>query len=181
MSAAPKLQPDQDPVAIVAPVLIARDLRAQSRMTVFTFIAVLVLGMVISFDMLQPPQGLESPDGAATKLRNPASMTNETKDVAAADQAVDVRTDCNPTAEIVIPAFVNQVRLIGSACTPRTAFESSQINNVTNGYAATVFYPTPAEYTTDYISLSRDENLIHITHFMKKSGREVRELKIRRE
>ena len=178
MSAARKLELDENLVTADVTPESSQLQRARARMTGIMAVVVLGLGFAISFDMIQPPAGMDISKGSATQIRNPASV--QSNDSNLAEQAVDVPTNCELGMDIVVPAFVNQVRLVGSACGPRSTFEHSEINNVTNGYAATVYYPTPATFTTDYISLSKDENLIHITHFMKKTGREVREVRVRR-
>ena len=53
-------------------------------------------------------------------------------------------------------------RLRGRACTDEAAALSTQIQNRSNGYIATVFHRDPQSFTTDYINLNEGQNEIAV-------------------
>jgi hypothetical protein len=53
-------------------------------------------------------------------------------------------------------------RLKGQACTDESAALSTQIQNKSNGYIATVFHRDPQSFTTDYINLNEGVNEIAV-------------------
>jgi hypothetical protein len=53
-------------------------------------------------------------------------------------------------------------RLKGQTCTDEAAALSTQIQNRSNGYIATVFHRDPQSFTTDYINLNEGQNEIAV-------------------
>ena len=70
-------------------------------------------------------------------------------------------------------------RLRGRTCTPNAIALSTQIQNKSNGYIATVFHRDPQNFTTDYINLNVGENEIAV-RFDTNSGAVNRKIEITR-
>jgi hypothetical protein len=70
-------------------------------------------------------------------------------------------------------------RLKGQACTNESTALSTQIQNKSNGYIATVFHRDPQSFTTDYINLNEGQNEIAVK-FATENGLIERKIMITR-
>lgn len=172
----------------------------QLKMLVWTFIAVVVMGIGVSFSLLTPPKSVtiarnksrtEKVALVESSDRSPASAQPQFSALAIDDngqQALDFTLSCDMQFSR-FAANVAQVRLTGESCLPQAKqlrkpasrqFASSDIRNEANGFSATVFYPREARFTTDYITLSHGENRISIRHIFSDGAREERDYVIDR-
>lgn len=170
---------------------------AQTKMILWTFAAVLVMGFGVAASVLNPPASVvlkhvktqeqiqaslvETPD------RSPASQAPQFSALAIDDkgqQAIDFTLPCDGALSRFASGVV-QVRISGHLCDkpgarPARAISSSEIRNTTNGFSATVFFPKSDSFTTDYITLSPGKNQIRILHQLKAGGRVERDFVIER-
>ncbi len=151
-------------------------------MIVWTFVLVASLGVTITLAVLEPPAARRS-----DPARRPASVAQnpELEPAAPADRsatAADVELGCGPAAAALMPANVRQIRITGGYCgrNPGRAIVSSAVTNSTNGFIATVFYPSKTGYTTDYISLADGENAIRVEHAFNDGTSERRDVIVSR-
>lgn len=171
----------------------------QKQLIIWTSILVVGLGAVVALVCLQPPAQSEAlfMSRAYARLHHPLNTrrpaaeqpapgviaATSDRDDARHIQALDVTLDCdskNTKPEVHFENEANQLRISGKLCQPGEEILSSEIRNEANNTTATVFFPTVASYTTDYIALAIGENRIRILNILKSGGREERELKIDR-
>lgn len=158
-------------------------------MILYTVVVVLLAGAGAVASLLQPPSTLAAKKIAQTEIRTsnraPAGEGPATYIADAIDengtQAIDFNMPCEGNTRF--SRNVVQVRLSGKLCgkLAQQDIEQSEIRNMTNGFSATVFYPGPHAFTTDYITLVGGENQIHIQHILKSGTRYDRTLMIERE
>ncbi len=169
---------------------------AQFQMMVWTFVAVVLTGVVVVSSLLSPPSTLvlERKKLALTEPlvetadRSPASVDSQFSATAIDDkgqQALDFTLPCEGSTKF--SKSVVQVRLSGSLCVKQTGrksptreIASTEIRNEANGFSATVFYPGKNRFTTDYMSLVPGTNRIRILHVFKQGGKEERDFLIER-
>jgi hypothetical protein len=150
---------------------------AQKQMIHWTLILVLALGALNLLFMFQQPERVQNPIRKSSgSSRTPASAGEianveiPVSDHPQLTSATELTVDCNPqTHPSVLPANIKYARISGTIC-PRPGRHRSggsrvtEIKNLANGFAATVFNLSEREFTTDYISLMDGENHIQISH-----------------
>jgi hypothetical protein len=164
-----------------------------------TLALVIMMGSITVYAMLQAPIGdknikalANGPEDAKANRAiasvsasgtPPVNVTTTVIDTRNATEAIELTMNCKSPEHLVFTDLVRQVRLTGEPC-PDTAnkneVERTQIRNLSNGFAATVFAKTPLHYTTDYISLARGQNNIEITHLLKSGKQETHVYQIER-
>lgn len=168
----------------------------QKQMLFWTSVLVVALGVVSVMILLQPPPqsaALSMSPGYARVVRAKIRMQNaaigstvkapkaaESRNPASSPglvvdeglRATDILIPCHGSTRTQLDDGVNQARLSGRICGPGREIASSEIKNITNGTSATVFFPTPKAYTTDYIALEPGDNQIKIVHSLKGGDNE---------
>ena len=89
-------------------------------------------------------------------------------------QATDIELNCQTGKThdgVLLASSIKQIRISGSSCVRGERIRSSEVINSANGFSATVFFPTPSTFTTDYISLHEGQNLIRITQIYSDGQR----------
>ncbi len=174
----------------------------QRQLIIWTSVLVAALGIVVVFSFLQPPTSQEALFTSRAYARKhpkmrklasevkqatqqvPAANTEKTIDLAIANgskaQAIEVKLDCSGVKHGQFENSVNQMRFSGQLCAQHQEISSTEIHNEANGTSATVFFPTPNSFTTDYITLSPGPNRIRILNFLKNGSREQREFLVER-
>ncbi|MEK7356841.1 MAG: hypothetical protein AAB250_10350 [Bdellovibrionota bacterium] len=161
---------------------------ALQQYVLWTFTVVVTMGAVVLFTLAQPPSPLQ------TKLRRPSSIATESsrRPAAAAPvfssseavegpQAAEMTLPCEGKSDLA--KAVTQVRLSGASCLAANAkrdIVSVELLNDANGFSATVFYPTPRTFTTDYVALNDGENKIKILITYANGEREERAVVVAR-
>ena len=84
---------------------------------------------------------------------------------------------------IVLESPSRFIRLEGEVCgkisqSKRRVFTDSSINNSTNGFEATIFYPTRNSFTSDLISLHSGENQLSVEHELFNGEKFSAQLKV---
>jgi hypothetical protein len=163
---------------------------------------VVALGVVIVLSFLQPPISQDKlftsrayarkqpkPRQLASEKKAPSNSINQAHSTRAIDsaivnggkaQAIEVRLDCSGKNHGLFEKAVNQMRLTGKTCAKNQEISSTEVHNEANGTSATVFFPTPRSFTTDYISLAPGPNRIRILNFLKNGIREEQEFLVER-
>lgn len=126
------------------------------------------------------PKRLSAPDAkSAAEKRAPASKPAPPPEMSAmalddknSFQAVDLTLQCKDAGKTSFAKGVAQVRLNGRACEPGAEIASTEVRNDSNGFSATVFFPKPGKFLTDYITLAQGENKIRVLHVLKNGARE---------
>jgi len=156
-------------------------------MIIWTFSIVTVLGAVSMHFLLEPPQSgrtstsNEISSSLPFSIRALASIpqddTSESVDLNSSaniienDEILDL--SCEPAKEpIQVAQRIRQIRLRGEDCQVASSSgeeSKTKIDNLTNGFNASVFSTQPGLFTTDYISLDEGKNQIKISQ-TKKSG-----------
>ena len=164
--------------------------RRQARMSAWTALLALVLGIVTVGLMLEPIKPGAS--RTSSDARGPASasplaslmspLTSRTAPVLTGPITAEVKLPCGAPHLIRLGHSVRQVRLTGPIClrSAPAADPGSEIKNISNGFVATAFFPLPHAFTTDYISLSPGANRISIVHSWGGRLTETREFTIER-
>lgn len=110
-------------------------------------------------------------------LKNSTAPNVLNSDIDAKNDAgsVDVSLNCQSTERAQFVNSVAQIRLIGTTCKTNIDISATEIRNLSNGASATLFYPTPKTYSSDYIALTLGENKLHVSHLFKDGSREEHE------
>ncbi len=152
------------------------DARFYQQMILWTFCLAVGLGIVSYFILIQPPAQFAKQDVAPVtsgEVRTPASDDNISTETTSLDaknlsQAVEISLNCKTQNKSQFSAGVKLIRITADFCkstkkSPQIIVKST-VQNLTNKFMATVFYPSPRTYTTDYISLEPGVNRIEIHH-----------------
>jgi hypothetical protein len=147
-----------------------------------TGIVVLTGGLVALSLLATNPQ--EESSNLTSIARAPASLVGMALTPAKETNALLERTsvlefDCNPPESATVTPEIRQVRIHGRLCGETSAI-GAEILNLTNGFTATVFIPTPESFTSDYIHLADGANRLRITYLLAGGERLVREFGVKR-
>lgn len=163
------------------------------RYILWTAAAVILFGALVVFTLIEPPSPLQA---SMLKARRPSAVAIEAsrRPAAAMPAAASYEPDSDvhesaeldlacDKAETVYTKSVTQVRLSGASCSVMNAkrdISSVELLNDANGFSATVFYPTPRTFTTDYVALKEGDNKIKILINFVNGEREERTLIVAR-
>ncbi|MES2964704.1 MAG: hypothetical protein V4760_12500 [Bdellovibrionota bacterium] len=153
------------------------------RYMLWTTVAVVLMGAIVLLTLAQPPSPLRAqlrrPSSIAViSSRGPAAALPTTATSAPESNlplSVELTLPCEGQSDY--PKKVTQIRLSGSSCSNAHAkreIVSVELLNDANGFSATVFYPTPKTFTTDYVALVEGENKIKILINYANGEREER-------
>ena len=175
----------QPPSAMGPPSLVRRspDLLERSQEDVSTPLPSSGLGLDVRRGQSEvPPNSPNSPASSASPAsqRIPASARLISPDGRA--DALEIPVGCKDSSHELAPN-IKQVRLTGSFCSRslKATARLSEVINEANGVAATVFYPGPNSFTTDYLSLRDGKNRFTVSHSFNDGTTEKREIVVRRE
>lgn len=154
----------------------------QSLVKLMTGIVVLTGGLVALSLLATNPK--EESSNLTSMARAPASLVGMALTPAKEAAALLERTsilefDCNPPESATVTQDIRQVRIHGKLCGTQATI-GAEILNLTNGFTATVFTPTPETFTSDYIHLADGANRLRITYLMASGERLVREFGVKR-
>ncbi len=131
--------------------------------------------------VIPPPDDsadLARPRGPASRTR--PSYISESLDNQNNLQAIELPLACRPSNKArgtapeqiyKLPENASQVRISGVPC-ELSEIASSEIVNLTNHSSATVFFPKPGHFTTDYLTISPGPNRIHVVHLDSEGEKE---------
>ena len=159
--------------------------------TLWTASIVAVMSAVVFATLAEPPAGFAAQD--STLVSTAASFKIDSREPAAVSpnviseslggtkglQAVELTLPCEPTKNNFVNA-VSAVRLTGSNCGPKREISSVEVLNDANGFSATVFFPDPNSFTTDYVALMPGENNIKLLVIYKNGERDERHYPVTR-
>jgi hypothetical protein len=160
------------------------------RYILWTFTTVVLFGAIVVLTLAEPPPPLQA------KLRRPSSVATESSRHPAAAlpsaMSYEPETKTHESAELTLACektdatyglSVTQVRISGASCLPASSkreISSAELLNDANGFSATVFYPTPKSFTTDYIALKEGDNKIKLLITYSNGEREERTFNVAR-
>lgn len=174
----------------------------QRQLIIWTSVLVGALGVVVAGSCLQPPAAGDSlfvSQAYARKHKSSRTIASSFKPsserakeeptpravrLAISDgklaQAIEVKIGCSGPQTGTFDDSVNQMRFSGKVCATGEEISSSEIRNEANGTSATVFFPTPTSFTTDYVALAPGQNRIRILNFLKNGLKEERAFVVER-
>lgn len=100
----------------------------------------------------------------SSMARAPASLvgmafSDESSKIKLIEKAQLLEFGCEPPKTAQVGTQIRQIRLRGELCpTTGKTVTNTEIINLTNGFTATVFSPSPSHYSSDYIHLSEGQN-----------------------
>jgi hypothetical protein len=162
---------------------------ALRRYMLWTFTVVVLMGALVLVTLAQPPSPMQA------QLRRPSSVASESSrgPAAALPSSLASAPESNLplSAELTLPCEgrsdypkkVTQIRLSGASCVQANAkreIVSVELLNDANGFSATIFFPSPKTFTTDYVALVEGENKIKILITYASGEREERSYVIAR-
>lgn len=154
----------------------------QSLVKLMTGIVLLTGGLVALSWLATNPQEESASLGAIA--RAPASLVGMALVAPKATAPLLERTtlldfECTPPETTTVAGDIHQLRIRGKFCeTSGTQF--AEVLNLTNGFTATVFTPTPNTFTSDYIHLADGPNRLRVTYVLSSGERRVREFAVNR-
>jgi hypothetical protein len=152
--------------------------KLQRRLNQTTFALVVAIGLIAMTTILSEPGRINVRPMAEREL---ASVElNSLKENEPLKTASILALECSDKSEAV--SWTQQIRLKGRVCESAsgTSIVSSQIENMRNGYVATVFHQDK-DFTTDFIQLSEGENQLIVKHTMSDGKVEQHKVVITRQ
>lgn len=139
---------------------------------ILTGVVVLTSGLV-ALSLLATNPEETNPSSLTAMARAPASLvgmalTPEFKAQPLLERTSTLEFSCRIPASAQVTADTRQVRISGKIC-DLDDVEATEVINLTNGFTATMFTPSPNQYTSDYIHLADGENHLRIS-MVKTNG-----------
>jgi len=137
--------------------------KSKKKFTKFLVLSVGGLGLISATLLLSDPPTPSELDPSLFNLNYQKHTAGRTisSDYRSTSSDAMFEINCNdPNQKLETSSM--RFRLKGSACTDESAALSTQIQNKSNGYIATVFHRDPQSFTTDYINLNEGQNEIAV-------------------
>lgn len=154
--------------------------KSKKKFTKFLVLSVGSLGLISATLLLSDPPSPSELDPSLFNLNYQKHSAGRTIASAVGVPSTDAmfEINCSDTDQKLETSSM-RFRLRGQACTDESAALSTQIQNKSNGYIATVFHRDPQSFTTDYINLNEGSNEIAIK-FATQNGLVERTITITR-
>jgi hypothetical protein len=154
--------------------------KSKKKFTKFLVLSVGALALISATLLLSDPPSPSELDPSLFNLNYQKHAAGRTiasaYSVASPDAMFEI--NCSDTDQKLETTSM-RFRLRGQACTNESAALSTQIQNKSNGYIATVFHRDPQSFTTDYINLNEGSNEIAVK-FATQNGLVERTITITR-